>query len=125
MQSVYLQRIMKKYADRGYEKTNPIKPNFKPDGSLAEAAQGLPRTACAPATTDVFMKSLRSMANFSSISTHLRASFIAQSRPVGNQVSYTIHNRCRHTANTTALFIIKLFSQICFRTIIMFEIWRL
>ena len=28
MQSVYLQRIMKKNADRGYEKTNPNKPNF-------------------------------------------------------------------------------------------------
>ena len=28
MQSVYLQRIMKKNAAKGYEKTNPIKPNF-------------------------------------------------------------------------------------------------
>ncbi len=53
------------------KKTNPNKPNFKPDVSSAEATQGLPRTACAPATTDVFMKSLRPMANFSSISTHL------------------------------------------------------
>ena len=26
MQNVYLQRIMKKNADKGYEKTNPIKP---------------------------------------------------------------------------------------------------
>ena len=29
MQSVYLQRIMKKNADRGYEKTKPIKANFR------------------------------------------------------------------------------------------------
>ena len=72
--------------------------------SSAEAPHGLPRTACAPATTDVFMKSLRSMANFSSISTHLRASSIAQSRPVGNQVSYTIHNRYRHPANNHCSF---------------------
>jgi len=28
MQSVYLQRIMKKNADRGYEKTKPNKANF-------------------------------------------------------------------------------------------------
>jgi len=29
MQSLCLQRIMKNNADMGYEKTNPIKPNFK------------------------------------------------------------------------------------------------
>ena len=28
MQSVYLQRIMKKYADRGYEKTKPKQTQF-------------------------------------------------------------------------------------------------
>ena len=28
MQSVYLQRIMKKYAAKGYEKTNPIQTQF-------------------------------------------------------------------------------------------------
>ena len=28
MQSVYLQRIMKNYADKGYEKTNPIQTQF-------------------------------------------------------------------------------------------------
>ena len=33
MQSVYLQRIMKKNADRGYEKTNPIQTQFKPKQS--------------------------------------------------------------------------------------------
>ncbi len=31
MQSAYLQRIMNKYEDRGPEKTNPNKANFKPD----------------------------------------------------------------------------------------------
>jgi len=30
MQSLYLQRIMKKYADWGYEKTNPIQTQSKP-----------------------------------------------------------------------------------------------
>jgi len=34
MQSVCLQRIMKNNADMGYEKTNPIKPNFKRDTLL-------------------------------------------------------------------------------------------
>jgi len=29
MQSVYLQRIMKKNADKGYEKTNPIQSQFQ------------------------------------------------------------------------------------------------
>jgi len=29
MQSVYLQRNMKKNADKGYEKTKPIKANFR------------------------------------------------------------------------------------------------
>ncbi len=33
MQSVYLQRIMKKYADRGYEKTKPKQTQFKPNQS--------------------------------------------------------------------------------------------
>ena len=53
------------------KKTNPNKPNFKPDVSSAEAAHGLARTACAPVTTDVFMKSLRPRVNFSSISSNL------------------------------------------------------
>ena len=35
MQSVYLQRIMKKNAAQGYEKTNPNKPNFKPDDGFS------------------------------------------------------------------------------------------
>ena len=29
MQSVYLQRIMKKYVAKGYEKTNPIQTQFQ------------------------------------------------------------------------------------------------
>jgi len=33
MQSVYLQRIMKKNAAKGYEKTNPIQTQFKPNHS--------------------------------------------------------------------------------------------
>jgi len=31
MQSLYLQRIMKKNADRGYEKTKPKQTQFKPN----------------------------------------------------------------------------------------------
>ena len=31
MQSVYLQSIMKKNSDKGYEKTNPIQTQFKPN----------------------------------------------------------------------------------------------
>ena len=57
---------------RAMKKQSQNKPNFKPDGSSAEATHGLPRTAYAPATTDVFMKSLRPIANFSSISTHIK-----------------------------------------------------
>jgi len=33
MQSVCLQRIMKKNAYRGYEKTNPIQTQFKPNSN--------------------------------------------------------------------------------------------
>ncbi len=35
MQSVYLQRNMKKNAAKDYEKTNPNKPNFKPDDGFS------------------------------------------------------------------------------------------
>ncbi len=35
MQSVYLQRIMKKNAAKGYEKTNPKQTQFKPNQSLS------------------------------------------------------------------------------------------
>ncbi len=35
LQSVYLKRIMKKYAAKGYAKTNPIKPNFKPNDGFS------------------------------------------------------------------------------------------
>ncbi len=38
MQSVYLQRIMKKNADMGYEKTNPIQTQTKPVLSAVEWA---------------------------------------------------------------------------------------
>jgi len=33
MQSVYLQRIMKKNADRGYERTKPKQTQFKPNSN--------------------------------------------------------------------------------------------
>jgi len=37
MQSLYIQMIMKKYAAKRYEKTNPIKPNFTyPQGGKTE-----------------------------------------------------------------------------------------
>jgi len=35
MQSVYLQRIMKKNAAKGYEKTKPKQTQFKPNQSLS------------------------------------------------------------------------------------------
>ncbi len=35
MQSVYLQRIMKKNAAKGYEKTNPIQTQFQKAGGLS------------------------------------------------------------------------------------------
>jgi len=35
MQSVYLQRIMKKNAAKGFEKTNPKQTQFKPKQSLS------------------------------------------------------------------------------------------
>ena len=35
MQSMYLQRIMKKNAAKGYEKTNPKQTQFKPNQSLS------------------------------------------------------------------------------------------
>jgi hypothetical protein len=34
MQSVYLQRIMKKNADKGYEKTKPIKANLETEDRI-------------------------------------------------------------------------------------------
>ena len=39
MQSVYLQRIMKKNADRGYEKTKPKQTQFKPKQTHFQALQ--------------------------------------------------------------------------------------
>ncbi len=50
MQSVYLQRIIKKNADRGYEKTNPIQSQFKPNTNpiqtqfKANQSQNKPKT---------------------------------------------------------------------------------
>jgi len=41
MQSVYLQRIIKKNAAKGYEKTNPKQTQFKPNQSLSWAQPAL------------------------------------------------------------------------------------
>jgi len=42
MQSVYLQRIMKKNAAKGYEKTNPIQTQFPPAPPPKTPATGSP-----------------------------------------------------------------------------------
>jgi len=41
MQSVYLQRIMKKNAAKGYEKTNPIQTQFKPSSKAKMSLKSL------------------------------------------------------------------------------------
>jgi len=46
MQSVYLQRIMKKNAAKGFEKTNPIQTQFKPNQSQFPKGQNELKIAC-------------------------------------------------------------------------------